>query len=81
MIYTLEMRKAVHSIQKPPGFACDIIDKDDHIALRVYEDDIHNLSFTQRLKAMEYLTQVEDIVKTFGVQCYSEGAKGARPRI
>lgn len=80
-LYTEQIKKAVQKINKPPGFVCDFVDKGDHLTLRVYEDDIHNLDFQGRLKAMEYLTTVQQVIMSFGVQCYAEGAKGGRPAI
>lgn len=76
MMYSIAIKKEIKQITKPPGFVMDVIDKGDHLTLRVYEDEIMNLDFTSRLKAMNYLTTVEEVIKSHGIQCYSEGAKG-----
>ena len=78
-LYTEQIKRAVRQIDKPPGFVCDFIDKGDHMTLRVYEDDIYNLDFRGRLAAMEYLTTVQKVIMSYGVQCYAEGAEGGRP--
>ena len=81
MKYNVVVKRQLRSVTKPPGFTMDVVDKGDHVTLRVYEDEIKNLTIQERIKAMEYLTTVEDILKANGITCYSEGASGGPRRI
>ena len=80
MLYNITVKSAVKALDKPAGFVMDIVDKADVLTIRVYEDDILNLTLPQRIKAMEYLNSVEEVIKSYNIPCYIEGAKGAPPR-
>jgi hypothetical protein len=76
LLYTELMRREIHSLQKPPGFVMDVVDKGDHLTLRVYQNEILNLKHFERLAAMAYLNTVEGLIKNYNVNCYIEGAPG-----
>lgn len=79
-LYTEPMAKAMRSVQKPVAVTVDVVDKGDHLALRVYEDEVLNCSEPDRIRLMSYLSDVEKVIESFGVQCVVEGAKGGRGR-
>ena len=76
MLYTDEVKKAVHSVPKPVPVAVHVVEYPDHLRLRVYENQILNLATPERIKVMEFLNMLEQVVKSFGIQCVPEGVKG-----
>lgn len=80
-LYTEEMAKALRNLgDKPVPFTLDVVDKGDHLALRVYENEILNYETQHRIKVMDYITTCQRVIESFGVQCMTEGAKGGPPR-
>lgn len=79
-LYTEPMARAWRAVEKPAPITVDIVDKGDHLALRVYEDEIMNCSEPVRVRIMTYLADVERVIESFGVQCVAEGAKGGPTR-
>ena len=80
-LYTEPMALALRRLgAKPVQFTMDVVDKGDHLALRVYEEEILNLDTPARIQVMEYITTSQRVLESFGVQCMTEGAKGEPPR-
>lgn len=75
-LYSEEMARAIRRLDKPVPFTMDVVDKGDHLALRVYEDEILNLGLPDRIRVMDYVTTCQRVIESFGVQCITEGAKG-----
>lgn len=79
--FTDEMRIAVRQIKGPyNGLVVDFVEFPDYIGLRVYENQIMSMSDSQQYSVMEYLHMLRNIIESFGVKCFFDGAKGDPPR-
>jgi hypothetical protein len=66
---------------KPPyNIVVDVIEMPDHIALRVYENEIMAFSEDKRIMIMEYLIKLREVVHKFGMKCDFQGRPGDPPR-
>lgn len=79
--YTKAMSEAVQRI-KPPykGMIVDIVEFDNYLAVRVYENQIMAMSEGQKVTVMEYLQLLRSTIESFGVTCHFDGAIGDPPR-
>lgn len=73
MIYTKQMRNAVHQIKPPNDFIVDVIEyeldpKNPFIGLRFYEHQWNHYSDNERLKCIEYIGKIRNILTAFGVR-------------
>lgn len=66
---------------KPPyNIIVDIVEMQNFIALRVYENEIMALSNEKQMLVMEYLFKLKKIVNDFGITCDFQGVPGDPPR-
>jgi hypothetical protein len=79
--YTKAMSEAVQRI-KPPyrGMIVDVVEFQDYLAVRVYENQIMSMSEGQKVGVMEYLQLLRTTIESFGVICHFDGAVGDPPR-
>lgn len=71
MIYTPKMKRDVHTIPVPANFVMDIIEYDfvpPFIGLRFYESHWRHMSDKERLKCIDYMTKVKNIIQGYGVK-------------
>jgi hypothetical protein len=74
MTYTVEMAKAIRLVPKPyKNFKVGISDCETHIEILVKEEEIMQFSVDQRVIIMEYLTVLENIIKSFGIHSFCAG--------
>ena len=70
MIYTRNMREAVHRIPVPHKFVMDIIEFSDSktgfLLLRYYSDQWYSYTEEQRADCAEYMQRVKDAIGGFG---------------
>lgn len=72
--YTPEMALAIRKAQKPFPFTMDIVDKGDHLGVRVYADEILNMPRAHRVKVMTYLEEIKSLLERLGAKVMLEGA-------
>lgn len=65
-MYTLEMAKAVRSLNPPRGFHVDIFDHDDFLTVRADEIEFFKLSHDQKIAAVEYMIKVKKALEMNG---------------
>ena len=81
MLYVDPLLFKVIKDNKPPyNIVVDIVEMPNHIALRVYENEVMSLSNEKQMIIMEYLIKLRDIVHKFGYQCDFQGVPGDPPR-
>jgi hypothetical protein len=71
MIYTPQMKRDVHSIPVPANFVMDVVEYDfvpPYIGLRFYESHWRHMNDKERLKCINYMTQVKNIIEAYGIQ-------------
>jgi hypothetical protein len=71
MIYTPQMKRDVHSVPVPANFVMDVVEYDfvpPYIGLRFYESHWRHMNDKERLKCINYMTQVKNIIEAYGIQ-------------
>lgn len=71
MIYTPVIKRQVHSIPVPANFVMDVVEYDfqpPYIGLRFYESHWRHMNDKERLKCINYMTKVKNIIESHGVQ-------------
>lgn len=78
VFYTEEMKKAVHSIQKPQMLLMDVVKYPEFLALRLYEDNFLQFEGTKKEMVIDYVTRVKKLIESYGVRCELEGKPSER---
>jgi hypothetical protein len=65
-MYTMEMAKAVRSLNPPKGFHVDIFDHDDFLTVRADEIEFYKLEHDQKIAAVEYMIKVKKALEQNG---------------
>lgn len=65
-MYTMEMAKAVRSLNPPRGFHVDIFDHDDFLTVRADEIEFYKLEHDQKIAAVEYMIKVKKALEQNG---------------
>lgn len=72
MIYTPQIKAAVHSIKSPHDFVIDIIEYDlkghEFLGIRFYESQWEYYNENERLACIFYLNTVKSVIESFGVR-------------
>ena len=77
VFYTKEMAKKLREIKKPtPGLTMDIVKYPEFLAIRLYEDNFKQYDGSMKLKVIEYVEMVKNILESYGVRVELEGAPG-----
>lgn len=78
IFYNIEMAKKVREIKKPfKDLVVDIKLRPNYLALVIYEDQVmEDFLDIQREEIMNYLNKIRDLIRSYGVRCEFEGAKG-----
>jgi hypothetical protein len=76
-MYTLEMKRAFHSITPPKNFSLQIVDHDNFLTVKASEDQFMKLSGEDRKIAVEYMVRVKKALEQNGaiVLLVREGGK------
>lgn len=72
--------KTLKELKSPYKITVDLVQKNDYIALRIYENEVLALADGKQFTVVEYLHQMRNIIKSFGYRCFFEGEKGDPPR-
>jgi hypothetical protein len=67
-VYTMQMKKAVHSIKPPSNFHMDIVDYKHFLAIQFYESHWRHMADSERLRCINYMTKVKTTLESFGAQ-------------
>jgi hypothetical protein len=67
-MYTVEMRKAVKSVNAPKDFYIDIVDYGQFLTIRFYESHWRHFSDAERLRCIMYMTKVKTMLESLGAQ-------------
>ena len=67
-MYTIQMKKAVHSIKPPNDFHMDIVDYDHFLTIQFYESHWRHMTDSERLRCIKYMTKVKATLESFGAQ-------------
>jgi hypothetical protein len=79
VFYNQEMAKKIKALPKPVrGCEMDIVKYPEFLALRLYEDNFSQFDGSNRMKIIEYVEMVKNIVESFGVRCELEGKPGGK---
>lgn len=65
-MYTDEMRRAVHSLNKPKNFGVDIIDNDSFLTIKLNEKDFIHMVHDEKIQAVQYVSLVKDALEKNG---------------
>lgn len=75
--YTLEMARGVRQIKVPvKNLLMDLRARPNYLAVTVYEDNVMEMTESQRFQVMEYLLLVRDLISSYGTPCEIEGWAG-----
>ena len=79
VFYTPEMAKAVRSITKPSNkLMMDIVKYPEFLAIRLYEENFAQYDGSNRVKVIEYVEMVKNILESYGVRVELEGKPGGK---
>lgn len=70
MIYTQKMRSAISQLRSPHDFVVDIVEYDMNprfIGLRFYENQWAHYTDGERLKCLNHLQKIKNIIEAYGV--------------
>ena len=70
MIYTPKIKEQVRSVKVPADFMMDVVEYDfypPYIGLRFYESHWRHLSDLERLRCIDYLSKVKNIIEAYGI--------------
>jgi len=77
VFYTKEMARKLREIKKPtPGLTMDIVKYPEFLAIRLYEDNFKQYDGSMKLKVIEYVEMVKNILESYGIRVELEGAPG-----
>jgi hypothetical protein len=79
VFYTKEMAKKVRDLKCPArDLQMDIVKYPDFLAIRLYEDNFSQYDGSMRIKVIEYIEMVKNIIESYGVRVELEGKPGGR---
>lgn len=79
VFYTKEMARKVRELKGPArDLQMDIIKYPDFLAIRLYEDNFSQYDGSMRIKVIEYVEMVKNIIESYGVRVELEGKPGGR---
>jgi len=70
VIYTPQIKAAVHNIKVPHDFVMDVVEYDmypPYIGLRFYESHWRHFSEKERLGCVMYLSKIKKTIESFGI--------------
>ena len=66
MMYTEEMRKAVHSIIPPKNFGINIVDNEQFLTIKLNEHDFISMVHDEKIKAVQYVAKIKEVLEVNG---------------
>jgi len=65
-MYTLDMRRAFHSIIPPKGFGVEIIDNEHFLTIKLDEYKFIKMLHDEKIEALKYVVQVKKALEMNG---------------
>ena len=79
VFYTKEMAKKVRELKSPaPNLEMDIVKYPDFLAIRLYENNFAQYDGSMRVRVIEYIEMVKNILQSYGVRVELEGKPGGK---
>jgi hypothetical protein len=79
VFYTKEMAKKVRELKSPIStLKMDIVRYPDFLAIRLYENNFQQYDGSMRMKVIEYIQMVKNVLESYGVRVELEGVPGER---
>jgi len=66
MMYTNEMRRAVHSIMPPKGFGVEIIDNEHFLTVKLDERNFLHMVHDDKISALQYVVKLKKALEECG---------------
>jgi hypothetical protein len=66
IMYTNEMRKAVHSITPPKGFGVEIIDNEHFLTVKLDERKFLHMVHDDKISALQYVVKIKNALEVNG---------------
>ena len=66
MMYTNEMRRAVHSITPPKGFGVEIIDNEHFLTVKLDERKFLHMGHDDKISALQYVVKIKKALEING---------------
>jgi hypothetical protein len=78
--YTEPVQRAFKTKKWPfAGFYVDMIEHQDYLELRVYEENIAEFNEMQKVALAEALYNLRDTIRMLGAKCHIQGSKNPVP--
>ena len=65
-MYTLDMRRAFHSIVAPKGFQVELIDNEHFLTIKLDEKKFKAMVHDEKIEALKYVVQVKKALEMNG---------------
>jgi hypothetical protein len=79
VFYSKEMASKLRELKKPASnLVMDIVKYPEFLAIRLYEDNFGQYDGSMKLKVIEYVEMVKNIIESYGVRCELEGVPSER---
>lgn len=79
VFYTKEMAKKVRELKSPANnLKMDIVKYPEFIAIRLYEKNFAQYDGSLKIRVIEYVEMVKNIIESYGVRCELEGVPDGR---
>ena len=65
-MYTDKMKRSIRSVKAPKDFQITIADYDKFLAIQFYESHWRHLNDNERLRCIEYMMKVKNILESLG---------------
>ena len=66
LMYTDEMRRAVHSITPPKGFGIEIIDNEHFLTVKLDERKFLHMGHDYKISALQYVVKIKKALEING---------------
>ena len=74
VFYTKEMARKIRELNKPArDLKMDIVKYPQFLAIRLYEDNFIQYDGSMKIRVIEYIEMVKNILETYGVRVELEG--------
>ena len=79
VFYNKEMATKIRELAKPVnGLQMDIVKYPEFLAIRLYEDNFIQYDGSAKVKVIEYIEMVKNILESYGVRVELEGKPGGK---
>ena len=65
-MYTDKMKRSIRSVKAPKNFEISIADYGHFLAIQFYESHWRHLNDNERLRCIEYMTKIKNILESLG---------------